>query len=699
MEPQLIIIETIQGINNLIEYLKDKEYVAYDSETTGLSKDSQVIGISICAEEDKAYYVIIAKWENNQLVHNPFTTIITNELMPILQTKKLVMHNAVYDCMIAENYFKTNLIDSVHTDTMVLAHLLDENRRVGLKELGVSIFGQGSDQEAKEMKASVLANGGGVTKDNYEMYKADSQLMAKYGAKDALLTYKLFIHFIPKLYIQGLDKFFFEDECMPLLKGPTYQLNTTGLKVDTAALITLKKTLETECEEAKAFISQEIKSSIQHKYLGDKKKNIFNIGSSQQLSWLLFGQLGLEFNTLTDAGKEVCKDLGLKLPYAPQAKRQFIAECLAKEGQIYKPEYKFNGKLVKAKKFKSPWAYIACDKKSLEKHAGRYKWIARLLQYQKNMKIISTYIEGIEERIKYGVINPSFLQTGTTSGRYSSRNPNFQNLPRDDKRIKNCFISRPGKVFVGADFSQLEVRVFASVSGDPALIQAFKTGEDFYSTVGMPVFGAYDSTPYKEGSPEAFGVKYKHLRKMAKEIALASTYGANAHRLSSMIGKKVDETQEIIDSYFEKFPKVREMMLESHQMAKENGQVTNIFGRPRRMPEAKKINKLYGKTDHSDLPYEARNLLNLAVNHRIQSTAASICNRAMIKFYADVKALELKDCKIVSQIHDEIIIECLDEDQQVIKLILQNAMETAVELPNVALEAIPNIAKKLGELK
>lgn len=700
MKQNLHIIQNAQGVTDLINYLQDKEYVAYDTETTGLDKDSTIIGVSVCASEDEAFYIILARWNvaNSTLEKDQGTNTAILPLIRLLKTKSLIAHNAVFDCMITENYFKVSLINSIHTDTLVAAHLLDENRRVGLKDLAVSVFGQGSDVEAKEMKASVVANGGTITKDNYQMYKAESTLMAKYGAKDALLTYKLFLKFVPELYAQGLNQFFYEDESMPLLKGPTYQLNTTGLKVDSEGLTTLKKTLEAECAEKMSTVMTEISSKIRDKYPGTNAKNTFNIGSSQQLAWLLFEQYRLEFGTLTDSGKLACKDLGLKIPYHAAAKRQFIYECQQRVGTMQAPEALVNGDKVRAKKFKQPWAYIACDKKTLQLHATKHKWIQALLHYQKNQKILSTYIEGIESRVKYGVIHPSFLQTGTTSGRYSSRNPNFQNLPRDDKRVKKCFVSRPGKTFVGADFSQLEPRAFASVSQDPNLLAAFRSGEDFYSTIGIPVFNAFDSTPYKDGSPDAFGIKYSKERKMSKEIALATTYGANEFRLSGMIGKSVDETREIIQAYFEKFVKVRQMMLDSHEIAKRDGQVTSIFGRPRRMPDAKKISKIYGNVATEDLPYEVRNLLNLAVNHRIQSTAASICNRAMIKFYQDAKALGL-DTRMVSQIHDEIIVECLDADVDTVSLLLQNAMETAVELPGVALEAIPATSKTIGGLK
>ncbi len=697
MKPELIIIDTDDGVIELIDYLRDKELIAYDCETTGVTNKDQVIGFSICAEEAKAYYVVLSAWNGSELIPSKGIMPSVNVLIEWLKTKQLIMHNGVFDCMMAEAYFKIKLIDNLHTDTMVLAHLLDENRRVGLKELTKEYFGEDATAEQEEMKASVLANGGIWTSKVKEMYKADSHILAKYGAKDALLTYKLFMQLVPELYEQGLDKFFYEEESMPLLRGPTYELNTTGLQVDQTALITLKKTLEAECAEAKAFIYKEIDVHIKDKYPGTNKKNGFNIGSSQQLSWLLFGKLQLEFSTLTDGGKTACRAMNMKIPYTFSAKRDFIAICERDKGDIAQPEATVNGKKVKAKLFKDPWAYIACDKATLIKLAPKYKWIERLLEYQRKTKILKTYVKGIESRTQYGIIQPSFLQHGTTSGRYSSRNPNFQNLPRDDKRIKAAIVARSNNVFVGADYSQLEPRVFAYYSKDKRLLEAFDGTSDFYSVIGIEVYSKFDSTPQKEGSKEAFGIKYKTLRDDVKRFALAATYGGTAHQISSIIGKSVDATQEDINSYFENFPGVADMMLEAHSLAKKNGFVTSLFGRPRRMPEAKRIEKLYGNKSHAELPYEARNLLNLAVNHRVQSTSASIVNRAAIRFYNNCKELGL-DCKLVAQVHDSLVVECNTQDAETISLLLQSAMEDTTQLEGIRLEALPKIGYTLAEV-
>lgn len=701
MKPQLIVIDKLSQLKELGEYLYGKTYIAYDCETTGTTARHEITGFSICGEESKAFYVVLAKWNKSsgklEYIQEEGYQQEAKLLIHYLKSFDLIMHNGVFDAMMAESNFKVRLIESLHTDTMILAHLLNENRRVGLKELGVSMYGEDAKEEAKLMKESVTANGGLLTKDHYELYKADWQLLGKYGAKDAWLTYRLFLDLVPELYEQGLEKFFYEDESMPMLKTVTYDLNTTGLQIDGKGLQTLKKQLQAECLEAKDFVYQEIAPYIKEQYPGTNKKNTFNIGSSQQLSWLLFGKLGLEFGKLTKGGKIACKAMNLRVPYTITAKREFIRICRSRAGGIWKLESIINGKKKAAVKYREPWAYIAADKEILKKFSNRFKWVEKLLEYQKKIKILNTYIEGIEERTAYGVIYPSFLQHGTSSGRYSSRNPNFQNLPRDDKRVKSLVVSRPSKTFIGADYSQLEPRVFAYFSKDRQLLSSFDGTSDFYSVIGMGVFDKTDCTPQKDGSPQAFGIRYKLLRDASKVIALASTYGATAHQLAPTVGKSIEDTQQIIDNYFESFPGVAQMMLDSHELAKKDGQIVNMFGRPRRIPDAKKINKLYGNIPHGELPYEARKLLNLAVNHRIQSTAASIVNRAAIRLWKNCKEANI-DCKIVVQVHDSLIVEGNTEDAANIALLMQDAMEHTTQLEGITLEAQPKIGINLSEV-
>lgn len=702
---KLILVKTLSDLKSLREYLVDKEYVSFDTETTGVDKESKIIGLSVSADVDVGYYVVLSHFDHltNDMI-SLTTELEVKDLLIQLKAKKLIMHNAIFDCMMVENNYNISFIDSVHTDTMLLGHLLDENRSNGLKELGTALYGDDVRKEQAEMKASVEANGGSLTKVAFELYKADCDLIGKYGAKDAILTLRLFYEFIPKLIEENLYDFFY-NETMPLLKGPTYDLNSTGLKVDATKLEKLKGELEAECMMAQDFIHKEIETYVKEKYPAKNAKTTFNITSKKQLAWLLFYELDNEFGLLTDGGKELCHKLGMKIPYSQFAKREFIKFCRENKGQIYEKECVNlkTKKTTRPKKIGDPWIYLACDKTVLTKLSKKYKWVEKLLEFNKNSKLLSTYVEGIKSRMKYNVIRPSFIQIGTTSGRYSSRNPNFQNLPRDDKRVKACIVSRPGKVFVGADYSQLEPRVFASFSKDKRLLDCFKNGDDFYSVIGMEVFEKFNMS-LKKSDENSFAKKYPKLRDISKVIALSATYGTTAPKMAPAIGKSIDECQEIIDSYFKKFPNVKTFMLESHRQAIDNGIVFNYFGRPRRMPKAMDIPKIYGNQPHEKLPYEARNMLNLAINHIIQSTAASIMNRAAIKFTNEIKELTREnpmwgEVRLVMQIHDQIIAEGPSELGEEIKKIMKDSMENTVKLEGVDLIADPSISTDLAGQK
>lgn len=702
MAEQLRIVKTLSELQQLEDYIIDKDFVAFDTETTGVVKGSQIIGVSIAAEVDVAYYVILSYWDTEQqkLMDLETTQNITTLLTKLID-KRLIMHNAVFDCMMVANNYLIDLMPSVHTDTMILAHLLDENRRNGLKELGASFFGESSRKEQAEMKESVSKNGGSLTKDCYELYKADADLIARYGAKDAILTLKIFEVLVPELFEQKLDKFFYEEESMPLLRGPTYDMNVTGLRIDPAALMILKKTLEAECLEAKAFIYKEITPYVKEKYPATGKSNVFNINAPMQMSWLVFIKLDNVFNTLTDSGKEICKFLDIKRPYTNAAKRDFIQQIEASKGVEYAPgvyNYKTQ-KMSKPKTIGNPWNYLSCGRESLEKAAKRYKWAEVFLEYKKNMKLLNTYVEGIQTKAQYNIIRPSFLQHGTTSGRYSCKQPNFQNLPRDDKRVKSCMISRPGKVFVGADQSQLEPRVFASVSQDQRLMECFANGEDFYSVVGAPIFNKEHCSMFKNDK-NSFANKYPDLRHISKAFALATPYGTSAFQQSIKLHLPIDQCEEIIDKYFSAYPQVEQMMLDSHAQARKNGVVYNLFGRPRRIPEAKNIpNKA-----HRELPYAERTLLNLGMNHRVQSTAASIMNRAAIAIYEKIKEYAKQDslwleAHIVLQVHDQFVLEVPEKLAEQTKTMLKYCMEDTVVLPGVKLVADPIISYNLAEQK
>lgn len=710
-EQEIVIVRDRDGVRRLIEYLEDKDIVAIDTETTGVTASSEIIGYSVCAEScnssgaDKAYYVIVAEWDcATRSMRYLDTKELTPQLMNALLNKRLVLHNAVFDCMMIERNYGVSLIKSVFADTMILAHLIDENRKVGLKELAATMYGESARDEQREMAASVAANGGKLTKKCFELYKGDSALIAKYGAKDALLTLRLFYDLLPALESEGLTEFFFDDECMPLLRSAAYQMNFTGLKVDIARLHALKAELEVEAAELGALIDREITPFISDKYPATSKRLTFNIDSRDHLAWLLFEKLHETFVKVSDVGAKLCRSplLNTRRPYSPTDKRRFVEAVKSHRGQVWRAKGEWDRiakKFTSEAKVRDYWTYLSTDKATLQHFAPKYRWVDALLRLKKVEKLLSTYVQPMIEQNDYGVMRPQFLQHGTSSGRFSSRAPNFQTLPREDRRIKECIVARPGRVFVGADMSQLEPRVFASYSQDEALLKCFAEGQDFYSVIGARVYGITGCSLVKQDDdPTFFGNAHKKLRQDSKTFALAATYGTTASKMAPLLGKDSGETRDILEAYFAAFPGVRAMMLEAHEIVKQTGYVQNLFGRRRRIPDARLIPQKYGNLPHDELPYEARTLLNLAVNHRIQSTGASVMNRASIRLVQMIEDRHI-DASIVLQVHDELVLECPIEDADSVAALLKTALETTVSLPGVALEAVPKIGHNLAALK
>lgn len=753
MSESLIVLRTEEEIDALIEHLQDesKPFCAYDTETTGLSLGAQVVGLSVCTDPEEAFYVVTREWrftktvskkpcdncegagtvkvkkgKNNpasietcvvceglrEVDHAEFTDCKletlpneakVKELLEVVKTKALITQNGTVDFNWTLRNYGVDVRPASYFDTMPAAHLINENRRVGLKELGFAEFGETATAEQTEMQASVIANGGvWETKrgGNKEMFKADPEILGKYGAKDALLTLKLFYRFSEQLEEQNLTDFFFE-ESMPFFKGPIYDLNTVGLRCNVEGFRQLQKDLEDECALLQSQIQTEVAPYVSQAFpkgFGKKPKQ-FNIGSGQQLAWLLFKKLDQDWTKLTDAGRELAKTLLGKAPYNPSGRKAFeraVAEAVNEKGTPLKIE-----------------KYLSTGAVVLAAMQHKYKWVELLLRYKKAQKLLTTYAIGIQEKIEYGIIHPSFLQCATTGNRLSSRGPNFQNLPRDDKRIKALIIARPGKVFVGGDQEQIEPRVFASFSGDERLLACFAAGQDVYSVIGISTFDKHEYTPYKSG-PGSFGEAFPLLRQVAKEVMLAATYGITAFKLTDVLNLKaprknegpweIDEVQAIINRYFEAYPQVKELQEKYHRMAIDTGCVKNLFGRPRHIPGARAIKNFGKKVKATDLPYEFRTLLNNAVNFPIQGTAGSILNRILIAIYAKCRELEAQDpawaeVKIVGQVHDEAWLEGPEHLEQPMRDVLQYCMENAVILPGVALKCKPTSAKTIAGLK
>lgn len=329
--------------------------------------------------------------------------------------------------------------------------------------------------------------------------------------------------------------------------------------------------------------------------------------------------------------------------------------------------------LPAGKKTKTGWSTNA---DVLEKLIGKHPIINDILDYRMLTKLKSTYADGLIKVISPdGRIHTNFKMTVTATGRLSSTEPNLQNIPVRKElggEIRKMFVAQPGCVLVDADYSQIELRLLAHISGDETMKNAFLTGEDIHAVTASQVFGI----PLDEVTPQ--------MRSHAKAVNFGIVYGISAFSLAQDIGVRPREAQAYIDAYLEKYHGVREYMEQVIADAKEKGYVSTLFGRRRPMPELKSPNRnmrAFGE--------------RVARNMPIQGTAADIMKLAMVNTHRRMKAEGLAS-RLILQVHDELIAECPQEEAEHVKLLLEEEMSGAVEL-SVPLTANAKIGHSWAE--
>lgn len=303
---------------------------------------------------------------------------------------------------------------------------------------------------------------------------------------------------------------------------------------------------------------------------------------------------------------------------------------------------------------------FSTDAKVLEKLRDKHPIIPKIEAYRELFKLRSTYIEGLENSIADdGKIHSTFRQNITSTGRLSSQDPNLQNLPikTDEGRlIRKAFKAGDGKILIDADYSQIELRILASLSKDKHMMEAFIKGEDIHAQTASKVF----HTPLDKVT--------KRQRSEAKAVNFGIIYGISDYGLSQNLNIPRKEAKEYIDSYMASFPSVKEYMDGVVEKAKEDGFVETIFKRRRYVPEISSKNfnvRSFGQ--------------RVALNTPIQGSAADIIKIAMIETDKNLREAGI-DARLILQIHDEIILEASLEDKDKAMEILKDSMENAVEL-------------------
>ena len=331
---------------------------------------------------------------------------------------------------------------------------------------------------------------------------------------------------------------------------------------------------------------------------------------------------------------------------------------------------------VKGKK-KGPKGY-STSADILEKLSKDYDIVSDILEYRALSKLISTYVNGLKEVIKDGYIHPLYKQTLTNTGRLSSIEPNIQNMPIRTELgqvIREVFVSRfDNGSILSADYSQIELRILASMSKDTKMIEAFKSHVDFHTQTASQIYDV------------PVDLVTKDMRRCAKAINFGIIYGMSSWGLSESLGITPLEANVFINKYFYNYPNAKSCLDNFIQSAEENGYSKTLYGRRRYIQELKNTNnnlRQFGE--------------RTAMNSPIQGTAADIIKIAMIKVNIEMKKRNLKSV-MIAQVHDELVFDCPQEELEEMKLLIKEVMENAVKL-DVPLEVGVACGKNWFEAK
>lgn len=448
----------------------------------------------------------------------------------------------------------------------------------------------------------------GSTKAQGSMRDVPLEQIKDYAAEDADITLQLKQKFVPLVKTKSVEKVLDEVE-NPLVKVLT-DMEFEGVKIDTDFLSGYSKELEREariCEES-VYAQADVK---------------FNLASPKQLGEVLFEKLKLD----------------------PKAKK-------TKTGQY------------------------ATGEDVLLKLAKQNQIVDNILAFRELTKLKSTYVDALPLMVnkKTGRVHTCYSQAIAVTGRLSSINPNLQNIPiRTDrgKEIRKAFIPRDkDHVLLSADYSQIELRIVAAISGDLNLCDAFKTGKDIHTATAAKVFNVAEAEVTKE-------MRYK-----AKSVNFGIIYGQGAFGLAENLGISRGEAKEIIDNYKLQFPNIQKYMDDTINFAKENGYVQTMLGRKRWLRDINSSN-------FTVRGFAERN----AINSPIQGTAADMIKLAMIKIHNILKSSKLQG-KMILQVHDELVFDVPKNEVEDFKSLILSAMKTALPLPNdVPIEAEAGIGE------
>ena len=764
LEKRYYTVQDAETLKLMFQHIQESEMIAVDTETTSLNpRTGKIVGWSLSGDEGIGFYIPTLVWnfEKEELevqeIDGTSAITISKNLLKMLKGKKLVFHNASFDIQFIENFLGIDLGPDVYVDTGLLVHTVYEEGAFGFgnpfglksiaimnqKDLGLDVE-KAANEEQIELKESIKNNGGSVTKTNFEIYKADLSILSKYASADTDLTLRICNLYLGKLKEEGLEKFFFEDEVMPIYREVTLPMEKAGVDLDMELLNQTYNDIVKDLAENKQIVLKSLQEvDSVRKWIIDNAFYEFPVSPKGNWAQKLVQRYSLPIPkspngkySLTKKNIEALDDSLVKefLLTGDEEKldiqeRARISMALWKEkndGEYINIQSKKHlGEIVfdymgiepkvAASQTKSGRAKFDMDMvKDLSKH---YTWAENLRIYNKLLKIKSTYIDRFVDGAENGKYYFYFKQNGTVSGRYGS---DAQQLPKPlepgqdvDILMKYTNIVRAfltagnGRKVIDADYESLEPHCFASVTGDEALQEIFNKGWDFYSTVAI-------KTEKLEGvSADKKADNYlKKLdpvkRNTAKAYSLGIAYGMEAYALKMTLDVDQKTAEGLIKGYLDGFPGLKQWREDSRKQVKEHGFIKNYVGRVRHLPRVKKIyskfgdqmmdwrfrkdlEKQYGKEQVMQAYRDYRNGLNNCLNFQLQSLAAAVVNRAALVINRKAKELGF-DAYVQAQVHDQLIINVREDQAEEFAPIVQNIMEVTTQLPGVTLKAPPEIA-------
>ena len=734
------------GVIELAQYIQSGNIIAYDTETTSVNpRKGKIIGFSVSCNINEGYYFPTRIWDTDTQTLVGLTIdevncdTIAKRLIGLLKGKKLVMHNGSFDVRFTKNFYGIDLRDDLYCDTMLLRHTLKEDGPFGLKDIAIELqneLGIDAEKDANEeqikLKESIKENGGSATKTNYELYKADMQIIGEYAAADTDLTLRVMTHYLPLLKEENLWDFFFIDEVMPLYRTVTILMEEKGSMLDMPLINQMdieitndinrleKEVIEelTALKEVKHWAMQKARMEYPPKKRGNYSKKLIDYKNRGMLKNELGVDMFLESGDENDLDTYDCMKVSLDIM---KEKLGGIINISSKK-QLSEICFDFLGIKPKSKTRKGNNQF---NEELVVSLAKDYKWAAKMKDYNKLNKIKSSYIDRFKERAEDGIYYFYVKQHGTTSGRFSS---DSQQLPRIleageasplvlkyNNVVRRFVRSEDDRRLVICDQSSLEPRVFASVSNDPGLINVFVNGEDLYSRVAIEAWKLEGVSAIKSDDNYLKNVR-PDLRQRAKSIALAIPYGAGAWQISQQLNIHIKEAQKMINDYLDGFPELAKWMSDTHIKANTVGRIINKTGRIRHLDKVKYIYDMYqdnlikpwvfkgmkeqarkngNEKELQQIRMEYKNGLNNAKNFQIQSLAASIMNRSAIEIQKQFVANGL-DAYIMLQIHDEFVVNASLEHAEQACDITKHCMENTVQI-ETGLVADPNIATDFAE--